>query len=857
MPLRFPRRISLPLAIGVIFVAGVIAGAWRYELTREELLSELMISARQFAMAFDPAELSEVNGDSSDSATPASASIKHRLNRLRHLTAGARSVFLFRTTPTGESTLLAYAGPKVPARFSVPHERVTAAVKNRGLGTDDLRETSTEGPIVDSAGRWVTAYAQVIGPRSGPAIELLGLEMSAEAWPRKLWLSAFGTAGYVWVLLVLPLAILISTRRQTRQRDTLRNLTEAMEQGQSAVMIVSLNQRINYANAGFCRQLGYTREELVGRGWREFQGFQAPPQLIRELVRTVGAGQPWSGEWTMRRKDGGFFPVRGGVTPVKDRTGRIRSFVAVFDDITALHQSENMLREAKDRAEAGDRAKGQFLATMSHEVRTPLNGIVGFASLLLDTELTPEQQEFVTTIRTSSETLIQLTGDILDYARIESGRLKLEPQPCDPRECVENALDLVARVAAEKKIELLHWVDDSVPLAIIADVGRLRQVLVNLVNNAVKFTAAGVVDVQVRARTLPTEGETLLEFSVRDTGIGIAPQHHAKIFRPFTQADETTTRRFGGTGLGLAICKNLVELMNGSISFVSQPGVGSTFSFTIRVPVAPPDGIPPPRGTLEGQRLAVVAANPDFREELARLARRLGATTFAAEISTLRQQTDWDIAIVDITDSIAVELGAQPIPSASLPPEKIVGLVSIALPLEVRAALRSHVRVLLNKPPHQDTLRSLLVAHASSAPFPPRTTEMPTHKFDLDVLIVEDNVVNQQLIQRIVTNLGCRWNSAGNGREALDQLGRFVPDIVLMDLHMPEMDGLTALKRIRAGSVGSTAQKVWIIALTADARAEQRERTLRAGANDYLTKPVRLPELIAAFERYTTSTRRL
>ena len=836
-----------------------MAGAWRYRQTQAQLFAELAINTRQYAMAFDPAELGELAGSSDEAAKSALTALQQRLSRLRYFGPGVRSVYLFRYLPAERRTvLLAASGSPVMRYFPVAGETGPNPVEP-GFPLSLRGETATRGPTTDDSGEWVTGFAEVIGPRTSPAIDVLGLDVAAGHWRGTLWAATMGTAGYVWMLLILPLATLVSTRRQNRQRDTLRNLHEAMEQGQSAVMIVGLNQRIIYVNAGFCRQLGYTREELVGREWREFQGFEAPPALVRKLAATVRAGHPWTGEWTMRRKDGGFFPVRGGVTPVKDRNGRIRSFVSVFEDVTEIRRTESMLREAKERAEAGDRAKGQFLATMSHEVRTPLNGIVGFASLLLDTELTPEQQEFVATIRTSSETLIQLTGDILDYARIESGRLKLEPQPCDPRECVENALDLVASAAAAKKIELLHWIDDSVPPAIIADLSRLRQILVNLANNAVKFTSSGVVEVRVRARPLPsTEAEpasTELEFSIRDTGIGIAAQHHDKIFRPFSQADETTTRRFGGTGLGLAICKNLVELMGGTISFTSTQSAGSTFTFTIRASLHAADGLLAHQPSLEGRQVAIVAENAGLRHELKRLAERLGATVTCTDLNGLRQETSWHAAVVDVTESIAVETGALPEPPPQLPPEKMIGLVSIVLPTEIRAALRPHFRVLLNKPPHHDMLSSLLAARTSAAPFTPTVAETPPRTFDLDVLIVEDNIVNQQLIQRVIASLGCRWTAANHGREALEKLSTQTPDLVLMDLHMPEMDGLTAIKKIRAGAAGVDSQRVWIIALTADARAEQRQRTLAAGANDYLTKPVQRRDLMAALERYEHSIR--
>jgi len=226
------------------------------------------------------------------------------------------------------------------------------------------------------------------------------------------------------------------------------------------------------------------------------------------------------------------------------------------------------------------------------------------------------------------------------------------------------------------------------------------------------------------------------------------------------------------------------------------------------------------------------------------------ADVVATEFDKLVERTDWEVAVVDVSESVAVDLAARVAPHPSLPPEKVVGLVSIMLPPEIRTALRTHFRVLLNKPPHQDTLCGLLATRASASPFAPPSPVSPLEQFDLDVLIVEDNAVNQQLIQRVVMHLGCRWSAAVNGQIALEQLANRTPDVVLMDLHMPEMDGVSAIKMIRAGTAGEAARNVWIIALTADARAEQRQRTLAAGANDYLTKPVRIPELTQALRRF-------
>jgi PAS domain S-box-containing protein len=854
------RRTPLAITAAVILGAGVLAGAWRYQQTRAALLASLLLEAQRSAVSFDPTELGQLGGTRQDLSSPTYAGVKEKLIRLQQVHAPIRFVYLFRHLPAAHKVVfLADSEDGASSAASAPGDEYREAPNSPGLQqVIATGKPAFEGPLADEFGTWVTAYAPVGTAPPGQPQDILGLDLSAADWRRSLLFASVGTAVYVWMLLVLPLAALVSTQRQLVQRDAVRNLTEAMEQGHSAVMILDLGLHIEYANAQFCRQLGYTRRELIGREWRDFQSTDGGPEVLSDMITTIRTGHSWTGEWLMPRKDGSTFPARGGITPVKDRGGITRSFVGVCEDMTEVRRTEALLREAKERAEAGDRAKGQFLATMSHEVRTPLNGVVGFASLLLETELTPEQQEYVETIRTSSETLIQLTGDILEYARIESGRLKLEPQPCDPRECIENALDLVGAAAAQKNLELLHWVDESVPGTIVADVSRLRQVIVNLVNNAVKFTHHGEVEVQARALRvdpdLPgTAPHCVLEFAVRDTGIGIAPEHHAKMFRPFSQADDSTTRRYGGTGLGLAICKNIVELMGGGISFTSEPGQGSRFVFTIRVPVHQEPPAAAPAAPWQGQRLAVAVPGAGLRQELGRLGRRFGAEVLDVEADQLPTLAGWDVAIMEVSGALAMELASLRAARPGLPPEKMIGLVPLMLPAELRSSLRHHFRLLLNKPLHHEMLRSLLacpVPAAAGSPSANPAAGASPDSFGLRVMIVEDNAVNQRLIQKLVANLGCEWTPAPNGRVAVEQLAKTAPDVILMDLHMPELDGLTATMRIRAGEAGAAIRNVWIIALTADARAEQRERTLAAGANDYLTKPVRLPDLTAAFRRY-------
>lgn len=859
MPSFFQRKPVLAVVAGIILLAGAVAGYWRYAQVRATLLSHLIISAEHCAVAFDSAELSALTGSRSDLGSPLYASVKDRLTRLRDADPQLRFVYILRRLPAaGEIVILADSEPATSKELSLPGDPYPTGDFLPVLPELMRVDTpTTVGPYEDAFGTWVSAYAPFVPTGAGQPRHVLGVDIPAGHWYRSLWTAAFSTAGYVWMLLILPFAALVSTHRQALQGEALRNLTEAMEQGHSPIMILDLGLRIEYANARFCRLLGYSRRELLGREWREFHGGDAH-SVLTDLITTIRSGQVWTSEWMIPRKDGTLLAVRSSVTPVKNRHAQIRSFVGVFEDMTEVRRTEAVLREAKERAEAGDRAKGQFLATMSHEVRTPLNGIVGFASLLLDTPLSTEQQEYVDTIRTSSETLIQLTGDILDYAHIESGRLKLEPVTCDPRECIESALDLVAEPALKKGIELLHWVDEDVPLSIQVDIGRLRQVLVNLVNNAVKFTPSG--EVEVRARTVrliaPAGGGAPvceLEFSVRDTGIGIPPEYHPRMFRPFSQGDESTTRRYGGTGLGLAVCKNIVELMGGTIAFSSHPGSGSTFSFTIRVPANAEPTTPVPALPLEAGRLAVAIASDGLRKEVARLALTLGAHVTEMTPVELATRTDWDRAIVDVSASSAKELATITAPRPGLPPEKMIALVPIMLAADLRGVLRNHFHRVLSKPLHHGILAS---SFRRTKPPLVAAVAAPMEKFGLRVLIVEDNAVNERLIQRMVTHLGCLWTTAGNGRVALDELTRFQPDLVLMDLHMPVLDGLAATACIRAGDAGEAVRDVWIIALTADARDDQRERTFRAGANDYLTKPVSKEELAAAFQRYLSARRR-
>jgi len=639
------------------------------------------------------------------------------------------------------------------------------------------------------------------------------------------------------------------------------------------IEVVNTDFEIQYVNSAHEKNYGYSRNEILGKTPASlFRSGKHSEQYYQEIEKTVKTGELWRGELIAKRKDGSLIYQEAVITPIRDSQGDIYQYVAIKRDIAERKRAEEALKDAKKKAEESDRLKSDFLANISHEIRTPMNGVIGMAELLSNSELSQRQLDFVEAISMSADNLMVIIDDVLDFSKLESKKTEVEKIGFDLRMAAEKVVDTLASQAQKKGLELMLRYKSNTVTDIISGHGPVRQILMNFVGNAIKFTEAGWVLITIEQ--ISANDSQLIKCSVEDSGIGLPQDNIEKLFLEFTQADSSSTRKYGGTGLGLAIAAKLVDILGGEIGAENRPGGGSKFWFTF--PLIEDDqakALKPMRAeSLNDVRVLIVDDIEINRKILheqisswgmrnSRLAN--GKEALPALKEAKKQGDAYQIVLLDyqMPGMNGEQVGEAIKNDPAIADTVLIMLTSMGGNDNSQRLLNKGFAGYLHKPIHQSQLLDVLTM--SWIAFQTKNPQLfTTHSADkqrqrqidskdrgLGALVVEDNIVNSKVAEKMLERLGCRVTAVANGLECLAILERVSFDIIFMDLQMPEMDGLAATKAIRELSDKKKAS-VPIVAMTAHAMAKDRNRCLQAGMDDYIAKPVKMRNFEAALNKW-------